>query len=956
MADFDPDAFLATKPKPKGFDPDSFLKSAPDELATAIADPTGGAEQRKREEEVIGVRNQVRKEESDFVKANAEEGIPMVTRKELPAMKRARLSAEPDPKVQAKMLTEQGMPARVSKDGRNVIVRQKGDDGKDEDILLHPFGGVTLGTIAGEAAPLAKMGANIGAAVLSGGTASIPILAARLGLGAAAIEGASTGGSRVLAGQEIGDTASRAVKEGTINAALPLAIGGGAAALKAGRNALAANPSKLAQDVAGASERTGVPVFPSQTADSKVLARGEEFAGLSKLKKKQQGAMGAAFDRELGPLGEAGVLSESEIAKKVQPIFQTEAEAAERGARISMTDAERAAQSELTKQLDAGLVPAGSSNTAVGQHTRKKFEDFVKSVEAKAAEDYPKFHAQAVAEGIELDKGPISNLVAKIEKEDPHGVADFLAPSVRQVKTVERKLNQPLAEAEPSGILGPTGKPVMTEEVPAPPLTFDEAIRQRAIVRQKLNAPDDPLGDVVKSYYKQLDRAYTEAIDDGLARGSEELRTLYETARSGYRKGAELLDKGVVTRLFREPGEAGRVADENVVKQLFTGEGKLEALRDMKQILGEKSADYKLLIRQGIQNMIDAAEQKGRDGLIDINAFLTKFNNLSKEMRGEMFGPLEPGIKAAADSMAIAQKGAKQVASIPADELADALLASPPKVRSMIERAVARQKAYEADYTNSVMQRLAGGKLGIKDLGNLDHFVSNFVPVASAADMRQILTKIDAASPGAANEIRARVLSNIRRDVSATKEVGTKTTGETFDLDADKIRRYTHGDDPAKYRVILGDKVMRFLDDMATIAESNAERIARGAENAITPRIFGKNALSGAAGLVRGVIGATVDLASVLPRAITGNAERFAPVREFLTTGNLPSFGKAASGLRAVPAVVRGASTVADDTRNERSGTPKYTSSEAKNAPPGIFLGTNGKLYEKLPNGKIEPR
>jgi len=600
-----------------------------------------------------------------------------------------------------------------------------------------------------------------------------------------------------------------------------------------------------------------------------------------------------------------------------------------------MTDAERAAQRDLTAQLDSGLIPAGAGNTAVGQNTRQKFEDFVAKIQADAAKNYPLFHAQAEKEGITLDKGPITALVAKIEKEDPHGVADLLAPSIRQVKSVEERLTQPLAAAQPAKFAGFQQISPATPGIPSPPLTFDEAIRQRAIVRQKLNAPDDPLGDVVKTYYKQLEKAYTDSIESGLKAGSPQLRQLYDVARGSYAAGADALERGVVQKLFRDAGEAGRVPDENVVTQLFSGPGKLEALRDMKNILGANSPDYKLLIRQGVQNMIDNAASKGSGGLIDVNSFLTRFNTLSPEMRAEMFGALEKPLKATADAMAIAQKGAPAVAKIPPEELADALLAAPGSVKSLIERGVARQKAYEADYTNSIMQKLHGGTLGIKGLGNLDRFVSDFVPQASAADMRQILTRIEAASPGSAEQLRQRVLANIRDDVSAAKTLGKKTTGETFDLDPEAIKKYTEGADAEKYRAILGDRGIQFLEDMATIAESNALRIERGAHEGITPRIFGKEALSGGAGFLRNAISAGVDLASILPRAVVGNAERFAAVRDFLTTGKLPSLGAAgkrllsgaglsasereAQGLLlAAPATTRATANVLADTKNEK--------------------------------------
>lgn len=879
---FTPDTAAPAPAKRGGFVPD--VPSEPGQLL----DPSqiDNPENRLRQKETIELRQSERARAAKFAKDNQESGTPLSLLDGLPSVIRARVGAEPSLDKQVELLGMQPgiIKTRPSKDGTNVIARITGDDGRAKDVLLHPFGPVTLGDVAGAAVPIAKGAAMAGVAAITT-PLSLPLAAGVMGMTAAGMEAAGTSASRLLAGQKLdaGDVLTRAREEATLNAALPLALGAGGKTIEGAGALLRRNPSPLAQDAVSASGRRSVPLFPSQVADSKVLARAEGMAGLGELNAEQQAALRTSFDREIGP---NGVLRESTIANKIQPIFQTDAEAAAKRAAITMTDAEKAAQREITSQLDSGLVPSGVSNTAVGQHTRGKFDEFVQNVKDAAARDYPLFHAKAAEEGITLDPAPISALVAKIEKEDPHAVADLLVPAVKQVKGVETRLTAPAAEAQPAKFAGFQQVSPATPEIPAPPLTFDEAIRQRKIVRDKLNTPDDPLSAGVKTYFKQLEKAYTDSINDGLARGSPEMRDLYETARSGYKKGADLLDKGVVQKIFREPGQAGRVPDENVVTQLFTGDGKLEALRDMKQILGAGSPDYKLLIRQGVQNMIDAAAQKGSGGLIDVNTFLGKFNNLSKEMRAEMFGPLEAPLKATADAMAIAQKGAASVAKIPANELADALLAAPGSVKTLINQGVARQKAYETEYLNGIMSRLTGGKLGIKGLGNLDRFVTDFVPQASAVDMRQILTRLEATSPGSTEQIRARVLTNIRNDL---------VSPEGF-IDPAKAADYIK--DP-KYRVILGDGGISFLDDMATLAKSNAQRVERGAAAPLTSMGIGTYGLAAAAGATVGskmgipgaLAGAATPFLKNVPLFALGKAERSAAVRDFLSTGKIPDLG-----------------------------------------------------------------
>lgn len=923
---FDPATAVPVDAPPKTrFDPSTIPPLGQLSNPSAVQ-PT--AEQMLRDKEAVANRNAMRKQEEGFINDNALPDAPLKTREELPAMLRAKLSAEPDPTVQAAMLTKDGMPARVSKDKKNVIVRTWGGDGNPMDVLLHPFGAVTAGTIAGEAVPIAKMAANAGLAFLSSGASLLPA-AGLMGVGAAGIEGAATGLSRLASGQPLSDTGKRAVKEGIINAALPLAGAGVSAATSGAGKILRSGMDVLENKLPAAADRLGIPTSVGETTGSPTLSK---LARLTPAEDAtRQNALRTSLDREvtLGGGSPGPLASEADIARNVQPIFSASEDAAAQVPRRVMSDAEREAQRVLKAQLDAGLVPAGASNSAVGQHIRGKFDEFVQKVKDAAERDYSLFHAKAAGEGITLDPAPITKLVAKIEQEDPHGVAELLAPSVRQVKGVEEKLTKPLAEAQPAKYSGLQQTTPATPEVPAPPLTFDEAIRQRAIVRQKLNAPDDPLGDVVKTYYKQLDKAYTEAIDGGLAKGSDDLRTLYETARSGYKQGATLLEKGVVQKLFREPGEAGRVADENVVRQMFTGTGKLEALRDMKQILGANTPDYKLLLRQGVQNMMDDAAAKGSGGMIDVNTFLSRFNGLDKEMRAEVFGPLEAPLKATAEAMGIAQKGAPAVAKIPAEELTDALAGSPGSVKNLINQAVRRQQAYEQTYNGSIQQQLRNGVLTARTMGSADDFLTRFIGGAntSVADVRQALTQIGASSPAALEDIRKRTLQNVidaTRIQGGAAPLGKATTGQVEDLNYAKLLPYLKGTEREKYQAVLGDRGIKFLDDLATYAEATAKRQGAELGRAVTPETLAKESLSGAAGFRRNAIGALVDIAAPVGRFVgLGALARNPGVRRFLETGVLPQLYQPAEELAlAATGTVRGANKVLADTKNETFDEP----------------------------------
>ncbi len=249
--------------------------------------PGADPETQSTDLDTLATRTKIRKEREKIVAENAQPGVPLDLDAGLPASTRARVSFEPDLTRQAKMLPG----GRVTADGKNVIARV---DGKD--VLLHPLGGgLTVGSIAGEAAPLVKLGAAAGTAALTGG-ASLPASAALMGLGAAATEGALTGGSRVLAGQDIGDAAERATKEGILNATAPAVLATGGAALKTGARALLGTEDALSKAAVGAAGRQALPLTPSMARNSDVLKSAERSAGTSVFDETQRKALALSKD------------------------------------------------------------------------------------------------------------------------------------------------------------------------------------------------------------------------------------------------------------------------------------------------------------------------------------------------------------------------------------------------------------------------------------------------------------------------------------------------------------------------------------------------------------------------------------------------------------------------------------------------------------------------------------
>lgn len=863
----------------------------------------------QRQQQEVKTRNSDRKKREDFVAKNARNGIPLDVDSGLPAGIRARLSFENDPDKQAELLAKQPGILATRKGTNNQIIATIDDgNGGKKEVLLHPLSReVTTGDVAGEAVPIGKMAAAGGLAYLTGGMSALA-QAGIMGAGMGGLQAAQEVGSRLAAGQDINpkQVAKDAAVEAGLNAAFPLV---GAAASKGAsyiQNLLTGSAGALERSVPAAAERLGVKTLPSMDTGSALLARAENAAGLKPQNEALAGGLKAAEDRQLGLSGGAGVPTEEQVASKVQPLAQKAADTAESGVAASKNAAAKAAQDQLQATLDSGITPSNLPQSKAGEYLRGKLEAFAQKVKDEANVNYPAFYKAAEDKGISLDAKPVRELVEQIAKEDPSGAAELLSPSIKQVKAVEGRLNPLSQESTPSGILDARGNPIMAAPEAQPPLGFQEAINLRAIVRKKLDSVSDPLGDPFKRYYNKLNEALTKTIDNGIAADDTgELRKLYDKARASYSEGALALEQGKLPKLFADAGDAGYVPDEKLVPSLFSGSGNLDSIKAWKSILDPK--DFKLLLRQGVNHLIDSSPRTA--GYIDAEGFLGKIAKLSPEVRQELLGPLAKPLSDNARLLAAA-RGAK----IDPAELADALASAPGQAPKLLEQAFAREKAFDVQYNNAVAKALRGGNLGPSTLGNVDEFTSRWLNQAGTADVKQALTQIQAASPETAELVRQRALQNILDQSRASAELGQISTGGNPAIDPSKLTKFITGTNREKYQAVLGKDGIQFLDDLNTISEANAKRIAQGEGKPLTLEgdaeragaIMAGNGLS----MAREAGRKALNLLLLAPGKAIANPS----VANYLKTGELPPLNKAIRAtLVAAPEEIEQANKIRKD-------------------------------------------
>ncbi len=582
-----------------------------------------------------------------------------------------------------------------------------------------------------------------------------------------------------------------------------------------------------------------------------------------------------------------------------------------------MTDAEKAAQAQIQTELDSGIIPTTRSTSEVGDFIRNKIAGKVgdsKTAELrKGAETlYGTANQLADAEGITVTPTNISKLSSELDDKTHQALLD-LAPGIKKIPALEAALTRDTVTD--TGVLDAAGKKVF-ETTPPPPITIPQARELRSVIYEMAHASGPPgEGGVPKRYLNRLYKAIDDDLEAAIKAGSPELQNAHAAADDFYKTKIQPLQQSDVAKLFNETDAAGRMGGDEIVRRLFRGDGNLDALRAYRDVLGKDSPEWKLLVRQGVETLMEDAGKL--TGTVDAGKFLTRLNQLGKtELADEIIGPTARAIRSDATLMARAQ-GAK----ISEDELNDALLASPTRAGKLLREAIDREEAHTKQYDGSIQKQLRDGVLGPRTMGNQDDFVSRFVANASVGDVRQALTQIASRSPETADAIRQRVLRDALQRAEVKAPLGKITTREVEDLDP-KILADIVGDE--KTRAIVGDKGMQFIKDLATYAEATAKRQANELGRKVTPETMAKEVASGAIGFKRNAIGALVDAAATTGRVLGGGAlVRNPGVIRFFETGELPALSPTSRGaVLALPDAFESAGDIKGNKSREGSAKP----------------------------------
>lgn len=807
-----------------------------------------------------------------FVERNKRPGVPLDPTEMLPAGIRARVSVEDDPKKQAELLSKQpGILSTRVKDGR-VIATLRGDNGNEKDVLLHPSGL----NIAGNAVPIAKGAALLASVPLTEG-ATLPETAAILGAATGVNEILTKFASRKQAGMEadVPDLLLAGGKEAAINAAAPI---GGEILSKGIRGALTTAAGPLEETAVEAGKRLNVPITPAQATGSGLLARSERLpllkGGAEKAAAEQQGALQAATARQVGPSGLAAVPAEADIANRVQSRISANALAAQEGADLAKRDVATTAGQGIQAGLNKALGAPQATQTQAGAAVRSAIGEKLDAFKAAQAEAYDKLFENAAANNVRVETTPVVKLAEQLAAEDPQNAIAQLIPQPKQITKLAAQLGVPTA-------------PVEAGEAAATSLDLPQAIKLRAIIRDKIavgQLPGQTLGKTEETYYTRLADSLTKGINDAVAKAPEAFQKQFADTTANYREFGQPFRNFDVRKLFADPQSGRYLGDSEVIPSLFSGKGNLDALRAYRDVLGAQSPEYRLVLRQGMQHLIDDAGTTG--GLLNADKFLAKLGSLSPEMQAEVLGPSARAIASNAQIMAAA-RGAR----VDPEDLKVALTSAPGQAPAMFKAAMQRQADVDQAYSTGIMKNLRNGTFGDESVtSNPDTFVTRFLKNASAGDVEKVLPQL---GPRTQELLRQRTLANILEDVRAKPAVGEATTGLNTRLDAARlVENYLTGPARAKYQAVLGKDGVRFLEDLATVHEAITKSALQAESSSLSPANRAAYLAGDVAPGARGPIRTAVRAGLLLPEYAVGILQRNPAIRRYLVSGELPPIGR----------------------------------------------------------------
>lgn len=804
--------------------------------------------------------------EQRFIQENQQGDIPLDTHTGLPAGIRTELSFLRDLPDQVKVLQRKypGL-VRLSKNDEPIVRVTDPDTGKQRDVLVDEHGSMTMRDFADLTGTLTEL---VGSwAAFRGGKAAPGLrgLTGRAGtirdvlssaVGAQTAGGITDAAARKAEGLDVrGDEIlMHRLKSAGVDAGIDAGLLGvgkiakGAWNIGTGRTApLLKSQQVINRDAIAAADRinkeTGLPVdltLAEETGDPR-LARVEVFAEnvfpggpIGKLRQKKEEQMRAVMRFMLG-VDDAPMPTRQAVGEQGLETLGKRAETIQSGVKQAEQKTIAAATDEINTILDASSVPdrallkrdIGAAVRTKALQMRKEFKEkdslLYRAVEALPGGTDRIFTSKPMVAQAKILKESMPPINKRTE------VIDYDQYGSPVARTIEGK--EISKEFVPSDVVG------RLNEIISAPDTKRSLMDLKSMRSDVSNAiaQGEAIPGVQTHYLGQIRdmltaemHRVTGSIPDG------KLRHAWQAANDHHKLNRGKFEKIGVAELFRgaKLDDAGKlewvgdvpggVGDAQVVGRIL---GNSEQANDryftLKEFLGKDSGEWRTMKRAMLDDIYEASRDSLSGGTLDAGAFLKKIDGLDREIRKDLFGAGETGLRTSLSVLGVAQ------GKIPIEAVEKFLSSRMPSV-SLLHDAMAKEAAKSKEFKKSIMQMVASGDLVEAQIKPAE-FVDRFLSLASKEEAEDAMAML-AGNPALVENIQRKTLEAVflkaRRSPSANDVARGLDDDPTMMVTGKSIftAMGRTAEERAKLKAIIGNDQYEMLADFARVGAVGAER------------------------------------------------------------------------------------------------------------------------------------
>ncbi len=730
--------------------------------------------------------------QAQFLKENAEPGVPLDVESGAPWGQRFAASFRRDPEQVVKYWqSKYGDDAVRLTKGGDLIVRTKDEKTKQpKDILVDEpnFTAKDFADFAGTMPEVAATVASIWAAKkLPGGIGEAKGLGGLIRDIVAGTSGTFLGGSTkdVLARAadempiELGKVLSERASEMPMNAAVDLGLAGGGKVLSKIITPFA-KVGPLQEDAREAAnwvkENLGIdyPMTAGQKTGSPFIQRleaGQELKpGASGRYKEIRGQQAAAQEQlanvaeglpktAMAEQREAQIPLMDKLIQRVRHALQKTTEPLEENVASAREKLITEANQEILNEISAATLPTRELNRGiVGEAIRGK--------------------AEAIRDTFKTTSDQLYNTVRKLP-----GGNDRILATPKLAQRAQDYLEKEIAGSDfmqqiPTGILGPTGQPITRQQlvsetakefIPADvfgrlkelarlgpgKFSLQDLIAMRSDVSNAI-AVGEAIPGAQTHHLRNISKMLTESMDEAVdSIPDKQLKNAWKAANDYYKQGIGKFQTRTVSSILKPPDASGYVGDKQLVDRLISGEDKFQEIRDF---LGANSPEFKMLKGHIADYIFNKNLNKGtgllaaKDFLTDMNSFALKNPNLFKEV----FGTRARNIFSLSQQAAVGQADKLDAAMI------EQGIRNPARFPNLLELVKAerlRDKAYKNEILKSV------GSKSFPGTGfDVSEFVNRFIRSSSPAEIKPVMEAIK--DEGLLWQVRAKTVEDLLQEVA----------------------------------------------------------------------------------------------------------------------------------------------------------------------------------------------